>query len=611
MHPHALLRDPNAPQPTQVTRSSLRRVWQFAGVYRWMIAMFIGAVVAQALLGLVAPYLFGRIFDNGILPGNRSVVVILALLTLAAAVGEAVIAIGERWLSAKVGEGLIHDLRATLFDHVQRMPLAFFTHTQTGLLVSRLNNDVIGAQRAVTGTLGTVITNVITAASTLLLMLVIEWRLTLLALALLPLFVLPTKRVGAALSRITREQMDRNADMNSTMTERFSVSGAQLVKLFGDQDVERDEFAGRAAAVRDLGIRSAMLGRIFILALGLVAAVGTALVYLVGGNFVIDGDVTPGQWLTFAVLVPRIYQPLTALTSARVDVMTALVSFERVFEILDTPRGIDDAPDAADLQHVEGEVEFRGVDFAYPTADAPSLAIGGHGGDVELGAEVLHQLNLTLKPGTMTALVGPSGGGKSTIAALLPRLYEVTNGQLLIDGHDVRTLTQASLRSQIGVVTQDPHLFHDSVAANLRYSRPNATEEELEQACLAAQIHHVITELPEGYDTVVGERGYRLSGGEKQRLAIARLLLKDPALVILDEATSHLDAENELLIQNALDLALAGRTSLVIAHRLSTVRDAEQIIVVDEGKIIERGTHEELVGANGLYSDFHKTLVRS
>jgi ATP-binding cassette subfamily B protein len=609
MHPHAMLRDPNAPKNPTVTRSSMRRVWQFAGVYRWMIAAFIVTIIVQALLGLVAPFLFGKIFDDGILVGDRSVVVTLALITLGAAIAEAIIAVAERFLSSKVGEGLIHDLRATLFDHVQRMPLAFFTHTQTGLLVSRLNNDVIGAQRAVTGTLGTVITNGITAVSTLALMLVLEWRLTLLALALLPLFILPTKKVGAAVSRITREQMDRNAEMNSTMTEKFAVSGAQLVKLFGNQTVEAEEFSGRAAAVRDLGIKNAMLGRLFILSLGLVAAVGTALVYLVGGNFVIDGSITPGEWLTFVVLVPRIYQPLTALTSARIDVMSALVSFERVFEVLDTPHAITDAPGAPELKASRGEVRFDHVAFSYPSSNAPSLAIGGRGTGEELGVEVLHDIDLTLAPGTMTALVGPSGAGKSTIANLLPRLFDITTGVLSIDGQDIRGVTQDSLRRQIGVVNQDPHLFHDTVAANLIYAREGATHDDVVAACKAAQIHGVIDALPEKYDTIVGERGYRLSGGEKQRLAIARVLLKNPTIIVLDEATSHLDAENEHLVQQALETALDGRTSLVIAHRLSTIRNADQIVVVEAGSVVQTGTHEALLASGGLYSDLFETLA--
>jgi ATP-binding cassette, subfamily B, bacterial len=573
-----------------------------------MISLFISAITIQALLQLVPRILFGRIIDDGIIPGNQKLVTTLALLTVAAALVEALFAIIERWLSAQVGEGLIHDLRATLFDHVQRMPLAFFTHTQTGTLVSRLNNDVIGAQRAVTGTLGTILSNLIVAVSTLVTMFILEWRLTFLALLLLPLFVWPAKRVGKKLSNIAREQMDRNADMNSTMTERFSVSGAQLVKLFGNHDREATTFRHRAAAVRDLGIRSAMYGRAFMLSLGLVGAVGTALIYLVGGNYAINGDLSTGQLVTFAALVPLIYQPLTALTGARVDIMTALVSFERVFEVLDTPHGIRDSKEASEIDKVTGEVKFESVHFAYPTSNAASVSLGGNGSGNELGDEVLHDISLTLLPGTMTALVGPSGAGKSTLASLLPRLYEVSSGSIKIDNRDLKFITQESLRKSVGVVTQDPHLFHESVAANLQYSDPSASLMQMEEACRSAQIHDVIAALPDGYETVVGERGYRLSGGEKQRLAIARVLLKNPSIVILDEATSHLDAENELLVQEALDKALSGRTSLVIAHRLSTVRNADLIVVIDDGSVVEKGQHSDLISAGGLYADFHQTL---
>tara|TARA_E500000331_G_scaffold52032_1_gene45323 strand:+ start:3085 stop:4677 length:1593 start_codon:yes stop_codon:yes gene_type:complete len=527
---------------------------------------------------------------------------------VAAALIEAIFAIVERWLSAQVGEGLIHDLRAALFDHVQRMPLAFFTNTQTGTLISRLNNDVIGAQRALTGTLGSILSNLVVAVSTLVTMFILEWRLTFLALMLLPFFIWPTKRVGKKLSDIAREQMDRNAEMNSTMTERFSVSGAQLVKLFGNHGQEATTFRHRAAAVRDLGVRSAIYGRAFMLSLGLVGAVGTALIYLVGGSYAINGDFSTGQLVTFAALVPLIYQPLTALTGARVDIMTALVSFERVFEVLDTPHGIKDSKEASDIDKVAGEVKFESVRFAYPTHNAASVSLGGNGSGSELGDEVLHDISLTLAPGTVTALVGPSGSGKTTLASLLPRLYEVSSGSIKIDNRDLRSITQESLRKNVGVVTQDPHLFHESVAANLRYSDPSASPIQIEDACRAAQIHNVIAALPDGYDTVVGERGYRLSGGEKQRLAIARVLLKNPSIVILDEATSHLDAENEVLVQEALIKALSGRTSLVIAHRLSTVRNADLIIVIDDGSIVEKGQHTELVNAGGLYSEFHQTL---
>ena len=608
MHPHELLRDPNAPEPSGISRIGAKRIWLFAAPYKWTIGLFISAITIQALLQLVPRILFGRIIDDGIIPGNQKLVTILALLTVAAALIEAIFAIVERWLSAQVGEGLIHDLRAALFDHVQRMPLAFFTNTQTGTLISRLNNDVIGAQRALTGTLGSILSNLVVAVSTLVTMFILEWRLTFLALMLLPFFIWPTKRVGKKLSDIAREQMDRNAEMNSTMTERFSVSGAQLVKLFGNHGQEATTFRHRAAAVRDLGVRSAIYGRAFMLSLGLVGAVGTALIYLVGGSYAINGDFSTGQLVTFAALVPLIYQPLTALTGARVDIMTALVSFERVFEVLDTPHGIKDSKEASDIDKVAGEVKFESVRFAYPTHNAASVSLGGNGSGSELGDEVLHDISLTLAPGTVTALVGPSGSGKTTLASLLPRLYEVSSGSIKIDNRDLRSITQESLRKNVGVVTQDPHLFHESVAANLRYSDPSASPIQIEDACRAAQIHNVIAALPDGYDTVVGERGYRLSGGEKQRLAIARVLLKNPSIVILDEATSHLDAENEVLVQQALIKALSGRTSLVIAHRLSTVRNADLIIVIDDGSIVEKGQHTELVNAGGLYSEFHQTL---
>jgi ATP-binding cassette, subfamily B, bacterial len=496
------------------------------------------------------------------------------------------------------------------------MPLAFFTRTQTGALISRMNNDVIGAQRALTGTLGQVVYNVLTVVATVAAMLVLDWQLAVLALAILPLFIIPAKRVGARLQDITREGMEVNAAMNATMTERFNVSGAMLVKLFGRADTERHEFGAKAGRVRDIGVRSAMYSRFFFAALGLVAAVGAALVYWVGAQQVISGTIELGVLVAMAAYVTRIYGPLTNLTNARVDVLLAFVSFERVFELLDTPRLIDDAPGAIDLVDPVGRVELDDVWFRYPAAADVSLSslegdgVTGLALDERPSDVILQGITASLEPGTTVALVGPSGAGKSTLASLVPRLYDVTAGAVRIDGHDVRTLTQESLRAAIGVVSQDPHLFHASIGENLRYARPEATDDELVAACRAAQIHDVIAQLPDGYATVVGERGYRLSGGEKQRVAIARVLLKDPAVVILDEATSHLDAENEVAVQQALATALAGRTALVIAHRLSTVQDADEILVLDEGRIVQRGTHAKLLATGGLYADLYRTLVR-
>ncbi len=608
-HMHMFPRDTDAVAGKRLDRDVLRRAWGFAVPYKAMISAFVVVIIVMALLQLVPPVLFGRIIDDGIGGQNRGLVTTLSILVVAAAVTDAFLGLLERYLSSRVGEGLIHDLRIALYDHVQRMPLAFFTHTQTGTLISRLNNDVIGAQRAVTGTLGLVVSNIVTVTSTVATMLIIDWRLTLLALVLLPLFVVPAKRVGKVQQRITRMQMDENAGMNNVMTERFGVSGAQLVKLFGRPDEEAAAFGERAAKVRDLGVRSAIYSRTFLLALGLVGAVGTAMVYWVGGLMAISGSIQPGTLVTFALLVGRIYQPLTALTSARVDVMTALVSFDRVFDVLDTPRVIDDRPGAVDLVAPRGEVQLDHVDFAYPRAEESALIAGTVAPGTEATTQVLHDVSIDVPAGSMLALVGPSGAGKSTIAALVARLYDVARGRVVVDGLDVRDVTQDSLRRSIGFVTQDPHLFHDTVAANLRYGRPEATEEDLVAACTAARIHHVIDALPDSYDTIVGERGYRLSGGEKQRLAIARTLLKNPAIVVLDEATSHLDAENEHLVQEALDVALDGRTSIVIAHRLSTIRQADEIVVLDEGRVVQRGTHDELLTSGGLYAELHATLA--
>ena len=606
--------DPSVKQAT-LTPGLVRRVWTFAHAYRSRVFFFLGVTVVIAFLGLVPPLLIKNIIDDAVPNKDDGQVTLLAGLMIAVAFGIALIGMIERYLSATIGEGLIYDLRSALFDHVQRQPIAFFTRTQTGALVSRLNNDVIGAQRAVTGTLGTVVSNIVTLALTLGAMFVLSWQLTLLAVVLLPIFLLPAKRVGRRLSGITRQGFDLNASMNATMTERFGVSGALLVKLFGRHDDESASFSDRAGQVRDIGVESAMYSRTFMTALTLVGAVGTAVIYLVGGRFVISGSIEIGTLVALGIYVVQIYSPLTSLTNARVDLMTAFVSFDRVFEVLDTPNPIEDKPDAVELTAPVGIIDLDHVTFAYPSgheASVASLESAAQLAAPDVGAgPVLHDLTVHIDQGEMVALVGPSGAGKTTISQLIPRLYDVTAGAVRLDGIDVRDLTQASLRAAIGVVSQDPHLFHESVADNLRYARPDATDADLEAAARAARIHDVIAALPDGYATVVGERGYRLSGGEKQRLAIARMLLKDPAVVILDEATSNLDSENEAAVQDALAEALRGRTSIVIAHRLSTIVDADRILVLDRGRLLQQGRHVDLVDAPGLYAELYRTLVRA
>jgi len=606
-------RDKDSVKGKSLDRSTVRRVLDYADRYRALLIGFVAMLFVSSLLSIVPALLVRQIIDGAIPASDRGQVNTLALIMVGLALASGLISLFERWFSARIGESLIFDLRVQLFDHVQRMPIGFFTRTQTGALISRMNNDVIGAQRALTGTLGQVISNLIVLATTLVAMFILEWRLPLLALALLPFFLLPTKRVGRVLQGLTREQMEHNAAMNTTMTERLNVAGAMVVKLFGRHDDERDGFGERAGAVRDLGIRSAMYGRGFTIGLTIVGALGTAIIYWVGGRLAIDGSISIGTVVAMGLYVTRIYLPLTGLTNARVDIMTAMVSFERVFEVLDTHNSITDADDAITLSSPTGRIEAKNLAFAYPSDSSAPASLEAGGARMSTNADnpqVLTDINFTIEPGQMVALVGPSGAGKSTLISLLPRLYDVTNGSLQVDGHDVTTLTQVSLRSAIGVVSQDPHLFHDSVGANLRYARPSATDDELRAACAAAQILDVIDALPDGLDTVVGERGYRLSGGEKQRLAIARMLLKDPAIVVLDEATSHLDSENESMVQKALATALDNRTAIVIAHRLSTITAADVILVLDGGRVVERGTHTELLATGGLYNDLYQTLVR-
>ena len=619
--------DPSKVEGARFSGAVARRVWRFARPYRWMLLAYVGIIVAQALVQLVPPLLFRSIIDSAIPQGpgdgDRGLLHLLAGLAVLAALATGALALAERYFSSRVGEGVIYDLRTSLFDHVQRMPIGFFTRTQTGALTSRLNNDVLGAQQALVGTVGSVVSNVITLATTVGAMAFLEWRLTLLALVVLPVFIAPAKRVGRRMQAIRREQMDLTASMSATMTERFNVAGALLVKLFGRSADESRSFAERADGVRATGVRAALVGRVFFVALSLVAAIGTAAIYWVGGLQVMSGDLSVGTLVALAAYVTRLYSPLMALTNARVDLMSALVSFERVFEVLDAEVPLVDRPGAVGLARPQGAIDLEGVWFAYPrttivatleldpSVAAPSaVAPAGADGDDELSRAVLRGVTAHIAPGQLVALVGPSGAGKTTLGMLVPRLYDVSAGAVKVDGHDVRDLTQESLHAAIGVVSQDPHLFHDTIGNNLRYARPDATDAEVAAACRAAQVHDVIAGLPEGYDTVVGDRGYRLSGGEKQRVAIARMLLKDPAIVVLDEATSNLDSENEAAVQRALAESLAGRTSLVIAHRLSTITAADQILVVDDGRIVERGRHDELLAANGLYADLYHTLVR-
>jgi len=586
---------------------TVKRIFFFAKPYRISIIIFLFTVVVDAALVIATPLLLRKLIDDGVIPGDGAMVTRLAIYVGLIAVGDAVMSILGRWYSSRIGEGLIYDLRSLVFAHVQKQSIAFFTRTQTGALISRINSDIMGAQQAFTATLSGVVSNVVSLILVGVTMLILSWQITFVALLLLPAFLLPTKWVGRKLQALTRESFQVNAEMSSTMTERFNVSGAMLVALYGQSEREKEYFRSRARKVADIGITMAMLNRLFFIALTSVAAIATAFAYGIGGHLAINGGVTIGTLLAITALLARLYGPLTALSNVRIDIMTSLVSFERVFEVLDLQPMVKNRDGAKELTTKNPRIEFRSVNFTYPKAEEISLASLESVAKAETVAsgQVLSDLTFIAEPGTLTAIVGPSGAGKTTISALLPRLYDVTSGGIFIDGIDIRDLTLESLRGSIGVVMQDAHLFHETIAQNLRYAKSDATDAEMQAACEAAQIWKLISSLPNGFDTMVGERGHRLSGGEKQRLAIARLLLKSPAVVILDEATAHLDSENEALVQEAFKSALKGRTSIVIAHRLSTIKEADQILVLEKGSIVERGSHEELVSKGGLYADLY------
>jgi ATP-binding cassette, subfamily B, bacterial len=612
-------------QDPSVTQQKLkpgivRRIAGYAKPYRLWLSLFLIVTILDALITVVNPLLLRAIIDNGILGHHLATVIGIASAVAAVAVFDAFLGFAMPWYSARIGEGLIYDLRTEVFSHVQQQPIAFFTRAQTGSLVSRLNSDVIGAQQAITSTMSSVVSNILTVGAILVTMFLLSWQISLIALVLIPLFLLPARRVGRRLQRLTRESMQLDAAMGSTMTERFNVAGAMLVKLFGRPREESEVFAERAGRVRDIGVVQRMYGSVFFISLSLLAALATAVVYGFGGSLAVSGALKVGTLVALAQLLVRVYGPIASLSNVQISVMTALVSFDRVFEVLDLKPLIAERPDAVVLparaQSADGlvapEIEFDDVSFRYPSASEVSLAslesIALRAPERPASAAgVLHDVSFRARSGQLTALVGPSGAGKTTITALAARLYDPNEGAVRIGGHDIKDVTLESLHDVVGVVTQDAHLFHDTIRANLLYARPSATELELIEACEAAQIWDLISSLPDGLDTVVGDRGYRLSGGEKQRVALARLLLKAPSVVVLDEATAHLDSESEVAVQRALKSALSGRTSLVIAHRLSTIREADQILVVDGGRIIEHGTHAELLAAGGLYADLYHT----
>jgi ATP-binding cassette subfamily B protein len=602
----------------KLAKGTVRRIVRFAAPYKRLLIVFLAIILVDAVLGVINPLILREIIDKGVAPGkphgDPGLVLELAIIVGAVAVADAGLTLWQRWYSARIGEGLIYDMRVKVFDHIQRMPIAFFTRTQTGALISRLNNDVLGAQQAFTGTMSSVVSNFVSVVLVITAMLTLSWQITLISLFMLPIFVIPARFMGRKLQTITREGYGLNAEMNTMMTERFNVSGALLVKLFGRPTQEVDQFGGRAGRVRDIGVQSSMYSGIFFVSLSLVAALATAITYGLGGRFAAERTLEVGTLVALTAYLGRLYGPLTALSNVRVDIMTALVSFERVFEVLDLEPMIADKPDAVELgTDVTPSVEFKHVDFRYPSASEVSLASLESVAvlDTSVLQQVLFDVSFTAQPGQLVALVGPSGAGKTTITQLVTRMYDVQEGGVFIGGHDVRDVSLSSLRDAVGVVTQDAHMFHDTIRANLAYAKPDATDEELWEAMEAAHIGPLVRSLPDRLETVVGDRGYRLSGGEKQRLAIARLLLKAPAVVVLDEATAHLDSESEVAVQRALARALTGRTSLVIAHRLSTVRDADQILVIDDGRVVESGKHDQLLAAGGLYAELYRTQFAS